>query len=127
MTPAALLKLQSMAAQVEMRDMAALRRARDQVAALHAARAALDATQADIYAADSLAVGAAYGDWLRLEQARIALALRKAEAAAAAARGGAARSLARRQVLDGLLIKAKAKALMRDRRRAEQNGMPADR
>lgn len=127
MTPAALKKLQNMAAQVELRDMAALRRALDQVAALQAARRALDATQAEVYSGDELAVGAAYGDWLRVEQARIARALRQAQADAEAARGGARRSLSRRQVLDQLLVQADAKALMLDRRRAEQNGIPAER
>lgn len=127
MTPDALKKLQVMAAQVELRDMAALRHALDQAAALRAARAALEATQAEIYGADTLVVGAAYGDWLRLEQGRIAQALREAEAAAGAARAGASRSLARRQVLDGLLAKAEGAALLLYRRRAEQNGLPADR
>jgi len=127
MTPAALIKLQSMAVQVEMRAMAALRRALDDVAQLHASQAALDATQAELYGAETMVVGAAYGDWLRVEQGRITQALRKSEALAQAARGGARLSLSRRQVLDGLLKQAKGEALMLERRRAEQNGVPPDR
>jgi len=127
MTPQVLKKLQSMAGQVELRDMAKLRHALGQAAKLRAAQAALDATQAELYGADTLTVGAAYGDWLHLEQARIQRALRRAEGLADAARAGAQRSLSRRQVIEGLLAGAEDEALKLERRRAEQNGMPEDR
>ena len=127
MTPDVLKKLQSMAGQVELRDMAKLRHALGQAAKLRAAQAALDATQAELYGADTLIVGAAYGDWLHLEQARIQRALRRAEGLAETARTGAQRSLSRRQVIEGLLAGAEDEALKLERRRAEQNGMPEDR
>ncbi|MEX0970419.1 MAG: hypothetical protein WD046_08265 [Paracoccaceae bacterium] len=127
MTPDALRKLGALAQQIERRDLAALRHAQDAVAALQAAQATLDKTQAALYADDSMIIGAAYGDWLRLEAARIAKALQKAERAVLAARGNAARAFARKQALGGLLQHAKADALQTLRRRAEQNGMPADR
>lgn len=127
MTPQALKQLQSMAAQVEKRDLAALRMARDRLDRLQAAQAALDATQADLYGAESLVVGAAYGDWLHLELARLRSAIARAEAALETARTGAGRSFARRQLLDGLLKHARYEGLMQERRRAEQNGMPPER
>ncbi|MGR3721808.1 hypothetical protein [Abyssibius alkaniclasticus] len=127
MTPAALRKLGALAQQVERRDLAALRLAQERVAALNAAQATLDSTQAALYADDSMIIGAAYGDWLRLEAARIAKALQKAERAVLAARGNAARAFARKQALSGLQEQAEAEELQTARRRAEQNGMPADR
>lgn len=127
MTPAALQKLVDLAQHIERRDLAALRTAQERVAALNAAQATLDATQAALYADDSMIIGAAYGDWLRLEAARIAKALQKAERAVLAARGNAARAFARKQALARLQSQAIGEATQTARRRAEQNGMPADR
>ena len=96
------------------------------------AQSVLDATQASLYgsaglAGDNLVIGAAYGDWLRGEQARIARGLQKADAAVQAARHRSARSFGRNQVLNGLQDRADADALQKARRRAEQDGVPADR
>lgn len=127
MTPAALAKLQHLAARVESRDMGALRAQMAARDAALAGRAQLDALRADMFATPHLAVGPAYAEWLRAEQARLARQLAQIERRIAGLRGAAAQSMARRRVLDGLLEKAQHQGALTARRRDEQNGQPHQR
>ncbi len=130
MTPAELKTLRNLAEQKRLKDMAALTRANAKTAATARQMAALAKEINDNLEdapPEDLAIISRWLGWADQENIRLLSRRQMQEAQAENARGFAAISDAKTRVIKDMLAQAEHKALMEERRKAEQEGRAPDR
>lgn len=125
----ALQKVLLVAGQIKLREQAKLAHMQKALSTLALEAAALKASRnaAIPESGEDFAATARWQDWANARRNQLGQLQAARSAEVAVQRKAAGESCARVDVLEGLLKKAKARALLEERRRAENNGQPIER